>query len=146
MNKILILFSLLSFQSYGQNKHINYQAVIRETDNLALANKSISIRISVSADTQFLNSSYIEIHNTKTNINGLFNISIGAGIPIKKTFDTISELCGSPYLVTCGLGISLITHTLFFSVIMFLTFVSLYPISLFFNKTLISVVSVPFWL
>ena len=89
MNKILILFSLLSFQSYGQNKHINYQAVIRETDNLALANKSISIRISVSADTQFLNSIYIEIHNTKTNINGLFNISIGAGIPIKKTFDSI---------------------------------------------------------
>ena len=89
MNKILILFTLLSFQSYGQNKHINYQAVIRETDNLALANKSISIRISVSADTQFLNSIYIEIHNTKTNINGLFNISIGAGIPIKKTFDSI---------------------------------------------------------
>jgi hypothetical protein len=88
-NRILVIFLIVGVHFYGQNKYINYQAVIRDLDNSALANQNIGVRISVSADTLFTNSSFVEVHNTKTNVNGLFNISIGAGIPIKKSFDSI---------------------------------------------------------
>jgi hypothetical protein len=89
MKKFIFFFLILKINVYCQSNLINYQAVIRDLNNLPVANKNISVRISISSDSSFDNSSYIEIHKTITNVNGLFNILIGSGIEILNNFDSI---------------------------------------------------------
>ena len=78
--QILILF--FSVTIFGQqstiNEKIGYQAVVRNTQNQLVQNQNIKVKASLmigASGEPF----YIEIHNTQTNNNGLFNIQIGGG-------------------------------------------------------------------
>ncbi|MFH0755936.1 MAG: collagen-like protein, partial [Bacteroidota bacterium] len=55
----------------------NYQAILRNTDGTPKANETIALQISIVNDLGI--SSYLEIHNTKTNEFGLVNVAIGRG-------------------------------------------------------------------
>jgi|694.fasta_scaffold16718_2 hypothetical protein len=78
---IFLFFNLLisSEKSNAQsNKAINFQAIARTTNGLIVANKEISIRLSLKNDTTSDIIEYQEIKSATTNVLGLFTILLGA--------------------------------------------------------------------
>jgi len=76
------LFVLLFFCTLTQAQvpeKMSYQAVIRNADNKLVANKEISIRMSILQGTVDGTAVFIETHRTRTNGNGLIGIEIGSG-------------------------------------------------------------------
>ena len=57
---------------------INYQAIARDADGNVLADKNVSLRISIYSGSTVV---YAERHVTQTNQFGLFTVSIGQGTP-----------------------------------------------------------------
>jgi|GEM_PF-4061744 len=79
---ILIVFALLSFGVFAQvPEAINYQAVARDADGVAMPNKQIGLRFSILMGGPNGPAVYEETHQVVTNILGLFNVQIGRGVP-----------------------------------------------------------------
>lgn len=93
---ILIFFSGYSFSQTPQK--MSYQAVVRNSSNLLMANTTIGMRISVLQGTATGTAVFVETHTTTTNTNGLASITIGAGLAITGTFSSISWANG-PYFL-----------------------------------------------
>ena len=70
----IMLASLFTIAQVPQG--FSYQAVVRDKNNAIVANKSISLTISIIRDNITL---YTETHTPTTNANGLFSIEIGNG-------------------------------------------------------------------
>ncbi len=85
---IMMLLSVLTVSAQVP-QGMNYQAVARDAGSNLLANKSISIRITI---TNGNNGPvlYKETHHTTTNQLGLFDLNIGNGTPDTATFAAIS--------------------------------------------------------
>jgi hypothetical protein len=81
INALLWLFSLAGLNIYSQGvpQGINYQAVARDFTGEELANRNISVRISVISGSVDGQVEWIENHSVTTNRFGLFNIVIGQG-------------------------------------------------------------------
>jgi len=79
--KILFICILLLFVNQKlnaqNNKGINFQAIARNTKGFIVANKKMSVRISILKDTLLKEIEYQEIKNVITNVIGLFTISVG---------------------------------------------------------------------
>lgn len=64
----------------------NYQAVARDASGQVLAQQNIAIKVSLSSDEKNLSKHYSEIHDVKTDAQGLFQLTIGRGKEVLGNF------------------------------------------------------------
>ncbi|MCX6351360.1 MAG: hypothetical protein NTX03_05825 [Bacteroidetes bacterium] len=103
MHKIsaIILLSFLTLNSFSQApKSINYQAVARDNAGKVLANKTVSLRLSILDSTATGTAVYIETHSATTNAFGLFTLGIGNGSVVSGTFSNINWGGSNKFLKT----------------------------------------------
>ncbi len=67
-----------------------YQAVVRDALGNAVPNHAVSLRISIISGSVSGPVVYSETHSTSTNPYGVVIVSIGNGVPVSGTFNTIS--------------------------------------------------------
>ncbi|MEQ8416139.1 MAG: DUF1566 domain-containing protein [Imperialibacter sp.] len=80
MKKILFVLICVSFVTKAQVPYaISYQGLVRNANNVVVANSTISLRISIIKTTATGTIVYVETHNTATDGNGIFTVKIGAG-------------------------------------------------------------------
>jgi len=82
MKKILLLVAIMlccATAIFAQNNKISYQAVVRDTANRLVANKTVTVTVNIfNGDAQ--TAAYSETHtNVQTNYNGLFSLQMGNG-------------------------------------------------------------------
>jgi hypothetical protein len=91
--KKIFLFLLTIFVvggSYAQSPQgMNYQAVIRDDNGIALSEENISLKVSILQSSTSGNVVYSESHSIQTNSNGLVNLIIGKGNLISGNFTSI---------------------------------------------------------
>jgi hypothetical protein len=101
MKKIysLLVAIIFSSQLFAQapNK-MSYQAVIRNSSNTLVLNKSIGMQISILQGSSTGTAVYIERQFPTTNANGLASIEIGTGTIVSGIFSTINWGNG-PYFI-----------------------------------------------
>ncbi len=81
--KLLLVFVIFvigfTIKSYAQApQQFNYQGAARNSNGTPLANKSISLRISILNGSSDGSAQYSEVRNVTTNALGLYNIAIGS--------------------------------------------------------------------
>ncbi len=79
---------------------ISYQAVIRNSSDLLVANQSIGIQISILQNSPVGTAVYVETQNPTSNANGLISIEIGSGSVVSGTFSAIDWANDSFYIKT----------------------------------------------
>lgn len=92
-----LFFALFSALAQAPNK-MSYQAVVRNTAGVLVANTNVGIQISILQTTATGTAVYIERHTTPTNTNGLASIEIGGGTLQSGNFTTINWANG-PYFI-----------------------------------------------
>jgi hypothetical protein len=92
MNKIFTLASALLFTAIGvaqaPNK-MSYQSVIRDNQGTLVANRNVTIQISILKGSKSGEAVYVENHTVSTNVNGLISLEIGGGKTIMGKFASI---------------------------------------------------------
>lgn len=95
----IVALVFLSSQLHAQAPQgINYQGVARGLDGQPIANKYISIRISVLNESSSGPVEYEEVHEVKTNSFGLFTLVIGQGSQGTTDFSFIGWTTGPKWL------------------------------------------------
>ena len=74
---------------------MSYQAVIRNSYNVLVTNKTVSVKISI---LQNQTPVYVELQSTTTNENGLISLEIGNGVVLSGTFASIDWGTGVYYI------------------------------------------------
>jgi hypothetical protein len=69
---------------------INYQAVLRDATGAIMANRAVSMRLTIHETLAAGPVEYQETHSTTTNMHGLVALVIGKGTPLVGTFSTIN--------------------------------------------------------
>lgn len=102
MKKIIFQFLLLAGQSiWAQSpEKFNYQAVVRNAANDLVVNAEVGLRLSVLKGSASGKAVYVETHKPTTNMNGLFSIEIGGGLPTLNTMDSVEWYSGVYFLKT----------------------------------------------
>lgn len=83
MKKILLLIATVlccATTIFAQNNKISYQAVVRDTENKLVANKTVEVTVNIyiGPETATSDAVYTETHeNVQTNVNGLISLLIG---------------------------------------------------------------------
>src|SRR5690606_23217542 len=92
-----MLFGLLSLNVAAQvPQAVNYQAVARDAEGKVLANRDVSVRLTVISVNFTV---YMERHGVRTNQFGLFTVTLGmGGTPLFGTFSEINWGVGEKYL------------------------------------------------
>jgi hypothetical protein len=83
----LILLPLFAFSQAPQK--INFQSILRNTNGEVVANKAVSLKISILSGSINGISVYIETHAKTTDASGLISLQIGNGTVINGAFSTI---------------------------------------------------------
>ena len=109
MKKIIlsIFMMLSSLICIAQNvpQYINYQAIIKNGKGSIVSNIDLNMNISIlQGGTDTSNIVFSEMHNVKTDINGLISIKIGNGTSIKNKFSDINWANG-PYFVSSSTSV-----------------------------------------
>lgn len=91
------LILTLNIFAQAPNK-MSYQAVIRNSSNILVANQAVGMRISILQGSPTGVATYVETQMPTTNINGLASIEIGGGIIVTGDFATIAWANG-PYFI-----------------------------------------------
>ncbi len=90
---IIIVFfcSLNKIAAQAPNK-MSYQAVIRNTSNVLVANQTVGVRVTIVSGSANGTEVYKETFspNPSTNVNGLLTLEIGTGTPSIGTFNSIA--------------------------------------------------------
>ena len=101
MKKIysLLVAIIFSSQLFAQapNK-MSYQAVIRNSSNTLVVNKSIGMQVSILQGSVTGTTVYVERQTPTTNANGLATIEIGTGTIVSGSFSSINWANG-PYFI-----------------------------------------------
>ena len=101
-NTIAKIFLLASFffalQASAQANRLSYQAVIRNTAGVLVANVNVGIQISILQTTATGTAVFRERHTTLTNANGLATLEIGGGTLVVGNFTTI-DWSNGPYFI-----------------------------------------------
>lgn len=95
MRKILLSLSIaiISITAFAQvPQGINYQAVIRDVNGIAIPNQAVGIRLSILSSSLVV---YQETHTETTNGFGLVNLVIGLGTPTQGVFSAIDWANGT---------------------------------------------------
>jgi hypothetical protein len=83
----LILFPLFAFSQSPQK--INFQSVLRNTNGEVVANKSVSLKISILSGGMNGHIEYEETHTKTTDASGLISLQIGNGTVLSGVFGSI---------------------------------------------------------
>ena len=90
MKKLLLLVAIMlccAMSIFAQNNKISYQAVVRNSENQLVANKSVDVTVEIFNGTE-TTAAYTETHtNVQTNYNGLFSLQIGGGTATGVSWD-----------------------------------------------------------
>lgn len=95
MKKFLFILTLL-FLLFSQQvrasvpEAIKYQAIVRDNSGNVIANRTVSIRLSILKNNISGPVAYSETHAATTNSLGLINVEIGKGSPVSGVFSNIS--------------------------------------------------------
>ena len=103
MRKItLTLFALVVFiTAYcGSPQAVSYQAVVQNSANQAIANRDITLRLSIIAGSANGTITYVETQSCTTDAIGVASINIGNGTPLFGTFPAIKWSTGTYFLKT----------------------------------------------
>ena len=106
MKHLLTAFTVLFFSTVlvaappPVPQKISYQAVIRNSSNELVANKTIGMKISILYNTPTGTIVYTETQTPTTNDNGLISIAIGTGIIIEGSFSHIEWTQGPHFIKT----------------------------------------------
>ena len=84
---LLILLPIFGFSQAPQK--INFQSILRNTNGEVVANKAVSLKISILSGSITGNSVYSETHGKTTDASGLISLQIGNGTVINGAFSTI---------------------------------------------------------
>ncbi len=95
---ITLVISILAFTQSPQK--ISYQAIIRNSSNTLVADKTIGMKISILKSTATGTAVYVETQSPKTNANGLIAIEIGGGTVVSGVFSAIDWSAGPYFLKT----------------------------------------------
>lgn len=95
--KALVLFMLVSFTTFSQSG-INYQGVARDASNDLIISTGITLDVNIYKTSAAGTLVYSEVHNTTTDINGVFSVIIGQGTPIFIAFDSVNWAEDNHYL------------------------------------------------
>lgn len=87
---LFVLFQVICQSAISQPEGINYQAVAKDRMGKAVSNKTIRVRTSIVPESAEQEPVYSELHSTKANELGLFNIVIGQGTAVTGLFSDIS--------------------------------------------------------
>jgi len=79
---------------------MSYQAVIRDSDNELVADKTVGIQISIIQGSIYGASVYVETQTPETNANGLVSLEIGTGNILNGNISTIDWSAGPYYIKT----------------------------------------------
>ncbi len=86
----IILFILLPIFGISQApQKINFQSILRNTNGEVVANKAVSLKISILSGSIYGISVYSETHAKTTDASGLISLQIGNGTLINGGFSTI---------------------------------------------------------
>ncbi len=85
---LLILLPLFGFSQAPQK--INFQSILRNTNGDVVANKSVSLKISILSGSISGSSVYSETHTKTTDPSGLISLQIGNGTVLSGVFANIS--------------------------------------------------------
>jgi len=84
---LLILLPIFGFSQAPQK--INFQSILRNTNGEVVANKAVSLRISILSGSITGNTVYSETHGKTTDASGLISLQIGNGTLINGAFSAI---------------------------------------------------------
>lgn len=102
-NLVVTIFILLYFFITGSltaqtPQAVSYQAVARNNAGTPIANRNISIRVSILSNSPEGNIVYAETHNPQTNQFGLFGLSLGGGNALAGSFSDINWGAGTHFV------------------------------------------------
>ena len=106
MKHLLTAFTVLFFSTVlvaappPVPQKISYQAVLRNSSNELLANKTVGMKISIIYNTPTGTVVYAETQTPTTNDNGLISIAIGTGTIIEGSFSHIEWTQGPHFIKT----------------------------------------------
>lgn len=90
MKKLLLLVAIMlccAMSILAQNNKISYQAVVRNSENQLVANKTVTVTVNIFNGDE-TTAAYTETHtNVQTNYNGLFSLQIGGGTATGVSWD-----------------------------------------------------------
>ena len=87
---LLYILFLASISSFAQAPNeFSFQGVARDAEGKMIANKTISLRITIRSESAAGPSVYQESHSAMTSAQGIFNIAVGAGNAQSGNFSTI---------------------------------------------------------
>ena len=119
---VLAIFALYLLSVLAQTpEKISYQAVIRNSSDVLVANTQIRMQISILRSSAVGTIVYAETQTPTTNVNGLVSIEIGAGSVLSGNFATI-DWANGPYFIktetdpTGGVSYSITTTSQLLSV------------------------------
>lgn len=101
MYKIFSLFTtiILAANTVAQApEEMSYQAVLRDVNNTLLTNQTVGIQFSILQTSTTGPALYVETQTANTNINGLLSTTIGSGIIISGSINSI-EWTDGPYFI-----------------------------------------------
>src|SRR5882757_2194062 len=101
MRALTFVFLTFSFRLFGQApERMSYQAIVRNSDNNAVLNTKIQMRISILQGSPNGAGVYSEIQTPTTDGGGLIAIEIGDGSIIIGTFESIDWSVGPFFIKT----------------------------------------------
>lgn len=85
MKKTLLLIATMlccAMTIFAQNNKISYQAVVRDTENKLVANKTVEVTVNIynGPETATSDAVYTETQTVTTNLNGLISLMIGPDV------------------------------------------------------------------
>ncbi|HOG19096.1 MAG TPA: PKD domain-containing protein [Salinivirgaceae bacterium] len=96
---VLATLALYLLPALAQSpEKISYQAVIRNTEGVLVANQQVRMQISILKNSANGNAVYSETHTPTTNANGLVSVEIGTGTLLSGNFTTI-DWANGPYFI-----------------------------------------------
>jgi len=103
MHKKVLSFAIFLFCAFSlmaQSPELfTYQAVVRNSSNMLVANMHVSARVCIKQGSASGNDIYSESHVVQTNANGLMTFNIGEGTVLQGDFSTIQWSNGPFFLV-----------------------------------------------
>jgi hypothetical protein len=103
MKKLFTLFAIaaLTVSSFAQSpQKISYQAVVRNSSGVLMANQAIGMKISILHGAETGTPVYVETQTKTTNANGLVTLEIGIGTIVSGSFAGIDWSNGTYFIKT----------------------------------------------
>ncbi len=91
MKKFLLIIATVlccATTIFAQNDKISYQAVVRDSENRLVANKTVDVLVNVYNGSENT-AVYTETHQANTNFNGMISLQIGGGTYVSGNWSDI---------------------------------------------------------